>query len=85
MYECRNGKEQGRRLFVDLFAWRRVRRLGRAPVSSYQPSTLSPISSVRNDPLWYVVSSGPQPGVYEGRPVTFLSYTYMFVLMTVYF
>lgn len=69
MEECRNGREAACQWFVDLFAARCVRRLGRMPVSSFTATTLLPVRPAADDDSWYIVPKGPHPGIYQGRLV----------------
>lgn len=66
IYECQEGPEEAHELFVDAFAACCIRRLG-IPHELANRSHFTPMSSVSNDTFWYVVPTGSNPGVYEGR------------------
>lgn len=69
MYECRDGPEEARQLFVNIFAAHHICRLGGSDHLTCQSSRFSPVFFIPNDAFWYVVPRGANPGVYEGRQV----------------
>ncbi|KAJ3563670.1 hypothetical protein NP233_g8792 [Leucocoprinus birnbaumii] len=67
MFECLEGCRSANRIFVEQYRLRVVRRL--IPVNIPFPFTSAQQrqSTQQEEDVWYVVPSGPEPGVYFGR------------------
>ncbi|XP_006460381.1 hypothetical protein AGABI2DRAFT_117339 [Agaricus bisporus var. bisporus H97] len=67
VYESGDGLDDANRLFVDLYASRRICRLEFHSIPGGQPKSFIPLTPTPNESGWYVVPHGSTPGVYEGR------------------
>ncbi|KAJ3572905.1 hypothetical protein NP233_g2770 [Leucocoprinus birnbaumii] len=67
MFECLEGRRFANRIFVEQYRLRVVRRL--IPVNIPFPFTSAQQrrSTQQDEDVWYVVPSGPEPGVYFSR------------------